>query len=607
MKALKSAFYQPLCKLIEPRVLAPQPEQRRLARLLAWTLATIILISVILVPLSDYGESLAEMLTRDFVKISIGCTGLLLVALVLNREGHYQAATYLFLGVVLAGMMVFAATSNPNDNFLWLVQTPMGILLASIFCTWQVAAWISAVTNILVIVVPMLTLKISFLSSLTGPFPYVLSLTVIILLADRMRQLGERDRRARLEESEARYRRLVEMSPEAIVVITIAGGEILYANAAAARLYRASSTTQLLGKLYLEFAPPHYREMILRRVRGSEDIVSIELQHIALDGTLIEVESLTAEVMYAGKPARQIVVRDISERKQLEQQRLENSLERERTAVLHRFISDSSHDLRTPFTVVLSAAYLLEKFASRILEDARLLKLTVSTDDGAREVLRDLVKTCEIMADRATSMRENTQRLQRTMNSMLDMIRLEQTGEYNFEVRLLNPLVEQVIRTFAAQCAHNNQTLTFTAESGLLPVIMDEVEFGRVIQNLIENAVHYTPKGGAIRVLTRVDDEQAILEISDTGIGISEADQKHIFERFFRADSARSTHTGGSGLGLSISRAIVEKHQGRIEVESTLGKGSTFRVFLTRAPLSAEDRPFDLDLLAPTTQKRTIR
>ena len=97
-----------------------------------------------------------------------------------------------------------------------------------------------------------------------------------------------------------------------------------------------------------------------------------------------------------------------------------------------------------------------------------------------------------------------------------------------------------------------------------------------VLQNLLDNAIQYTPPGGSIRVTAEADDRDAVITVADTGIGIPLADQERIFERFYRVDAARSREAGGTGLGLSIAKHIVEAHGGRLWVESAVGEGSKF-------------------------------
>ena len=110
----------------------------------------------------------------------------------------------------------------------------------------------------------------------------------------------------------------------------------------------------------------------------------------------------------------------------------------------------------------------------------------------------------------------------------------------------------------------------------------DETQLTSMFSNLVENAVKYTPRGGRVEVTGSSDEDEVVVRVSDSGIGISEEGLPRIFERFYRVDKARSKETGGTGLGLSIVRHIAENHGGRVTVESTLGEGSTFTVHLPR-------------------------
>jgi two-component system sensor histidine kinase BaeS len=132
--------------------------------------------------------------------------------------------------------------------------------------------------------------------------------------------------------------------------------------------------------------------------------------------------------------------------------------------------------------------------------------------------------------------------------------------------------------------AASDRGLTVTAELPERPItaFVDADRLQQVFHNLFENAMRYTPTGGAIRVRLSEVPGEALMEVADTGIGIPEKDLPYVFERFFRSDRARRAYSGGSGLGLSIARWIVDAHKGRIEVASAAGKGATFTV---RVPL----------------------
>jgi signal transduction histidine kinase len=120
-------------------------------------------------------------------------------------------------------------------------------------------------------------------------------------------------------------------------------------------------------------------------------------------------------------------------------------------------------------------------------------------------------------------------------------------------------------------------------------VIGDRLRLRELLLNLVDNAVKYTPEGGEMGIILEKDDTQARLRVTDSGIGITPQIQPHIFDRFFRVDKARSRESGGSGLGLSICKWIVEAHEGEISVESEIGKGSAFTVILPLAPPHGEE------------------
>ena len=116
--------------------------------------------------------------------------------------------------------------------------------------------------------------------------------------------------------------------------------------------------------------------------------------------------------------------------------------------------------------------------------------------------------------------------------------------------------------------------------SDLPPVEADPDRLRQIVQNLVENALRYTPAGGTVQITLRAEDGGLRFQVADTGRGIGAADLPHIFEHFYRADPSRARASGGTGLGLAIVKSLVEAHHGRVTVESTPGAGSTFTVRL---------------------------
>src|SRR5262249_16253473 len=147
----------------------------------------------------------------------------------------------------------------------------------------------------------------------------------------------------------------------------------------------------------------------------------------------------------------------------------------------------------------------------------------------------------------------------------------------------LNDLVIEVEKKLQPIAEKKRQHTTLKLDDTLPAVVGSHDELYRVVINLLENALNYTPDDGSVSVKTGSQNGTAMLEFSDTGIGIDQKDLPHIFERFYRGDEARALVSGGTGLGLSIVKKIVDLHSGQIEVESSLGKGTCFRV---RLPLN---------------------
>ena len=152
----------------------------------------------------------------------------------------------------------------------------------------------------------------------------------------------------------------------------------------------------------------------------------------------------------------------------------------------------------------------------------------------------------------------------------------------NIQPMNLRPLLESLVEKFADQLLEDGPVLHLECASQLPLILADIDRTEQVLINLLGNAVRYTPEGSiSIRVWT--EESKLWIAVIDTGIGIAASDLPHVFERFWRTDQSRDRHSGGTGIGLTISRSLVELQGGQIEVESELGSGSTFRFFLPLA------------------------
>lgn len=268
---------------------------------------------------------------------------------------------------------------------------------------------------------------------------------------------------------------------------------------------------------------------------------------------------------------RVIQMQDISGRKEAERQTIELELERKKVQILQSFINDTSHDLRTPITSLLNSTYLLEKYADKMTSEAN--PSPSNLDDSTTKALHLIKKHASIT-------RNTSQRLHHLVEHMYEMARLDAKESLNLVATDLNKLIDETVNAIRPLATPKPITITFTPDPHLSPVSIDLLEFPRVLENLLNNGIQYTAENGTIHIKTFQQNDDAIIEITDTGIGIAKEQLPHIFNRFYRTDLSRSTQTGGSGLGLAIVKKIVEAHRGSIEVKSELNKGTTFIVRL---------------------------
>jgi heavy metal sensor kinase len=217
-----------------------------------------------------------------------------------------------------------------------------------------------------------------------------------------------------------------------------------------------------------------------------------------------------------------------------------------------QFTADASHELRAPVALIRTTAEVAVQRTDRTAEEYF-------------EALREI--------------QEESERTSQVVDSLMLLARAD-SGKETFEC--VETDVSAIVQEAADQGGKLARTagLDFTADipGARISVQADSNALRRALLILIDNAVKYTPKGGSVRVNLETDQEFALISVSDTGIGIAKADVPHIFDRFWRADKARSREQGGVGLGLSIAKWIVEMHHGTIDVESQPGKGSTFHV-----------------------------
>ena len=221
-----------------------------------------------------------------------------------------------------------------------------------------------------------------------------------------------------------------------------------------------------------------------------------------------------------------------------------------------RFIADASHELRTPLTLLRADAEVLLRGRKRM-----------ETEDAV--LLEDIVAEAHHMANIATN--------------LLTLARLDTgTAHQEHEVIHLTELAQEAAQRVQALAEQRDITVQVEQAADLY-VIGDPMQLEQAVLGLLDNAVKYNRQGGHVIVRTMVQDEQAVLEVRDTGIGITAEHLPHLGERFYRVDKARSREAGGTGLGLSIARSIAIAHGGRLSLASVPDQGTTVTLKLPLA------------------------
>jgi PAS domain S-box-containing protein len=249
--------------------------------------------------------------------------------------------------------------------------------------------------------------------------------------------------------------------------------------------------------------------------------------------------------------AYRLAISDITAQKQLEAKSQELAIERQRIKVLTDFVRNLSHYIRTPLTAIVTGLYLLAK----------------QPDPKSQ-----LEKIQEIN-DRVFKLNNVLDQLQH-MAVLDNLVMLERPHED------LNALIKEVVQAVKPQADAKQIRLITRLQDNICKVPFDLMQMDRLLRNLLDNALRFTDSGGTIVLITTQEDDQIILTISDTGIGMDQDTIPHIFKRFYKATGPHQRGTSGAGLGLSMVQRIVELHYGTIEVNSIPGVNTVFTIKL---------------------------
>ncbi len=356
-----------------------------------------------------------------------------------------------------------------------------------------------------------------------------------ILLA--IEDITERQRLGKeMASSELRYRRLFETAQDGILILEAQTGEITDANPFISAIL-GYSRQELVGKRLWEigFFKDAAASQKAFKVLQEEGYVRYEdLPLKTREGRSIQVEFVSNLYSVNGDKVMQCNIRDITERKKAEQMRDE-------------FLGIISHELKTPMTVIMGSLF------TAIAEGV--------SDEQIRELIGEALMQVEMMAN--------------LVDNLLELAR-QQSSRLVLQTRPVNigDVTREVIKRLEGISPIHH--ITCYVPQSIPPALADSLRVERILHNLIDNAIKYSPNGGEVTVNARPDGDFLVVSVSDQGPGISLDDQSKLFQSFARLGEKGNANIIGTGLGLRVCRILVEAHRGRIWVESQKGQGSTF-------------------------------
>ena len=376
-----------------------------------------------------------------------------------------------------------------------------------------------------------------------------------------------------LQVSEARNGAILEAALDSIITMDHEG-KIVEFNPAAEKTFgykRQEIIGQSLADLII---PPHLREQHRRGLAhymasGEGPVLNkrIELTAMRCDGTEFPVELAVSRIHGDGPPIFTAYIRDVTEQKAQETMRQrsreleeQNRLIQEANRLKNEFFANMSHELRTPLNAIIGF--------SQILVDGKAGPLQANQ----REYIDDILTS--------------GQHLLQLINDVLDLAKIE-AGKLELDIETFScaKAVEEVCTVMRPIAAKRNIKINQRLPSNLGMATLDERRFKQALYNLISNAVKFSHENGEVEVIVQTGmDDKIRLQVKDFGIGIKREDLPRLFREFEQLDSGSARRHQGTGLGLALTKKIVELHKGSIAVESELGKGSIFEIVL---PISA--------------------
>ncbi len=359
-----------------------------------------------------------------------------------------------------------------------------------------------------------------------------------------------------LKESEENYRILAESSPYGILVHS--EGKLVYYNKEAKQIFKGDSRLSYIGQDILDFVHPESKKITKERIqnlyKGLEDNKIKELKYLDSNGEDLILEIASSPIRFKGKPAAQVILRDIAERKKMEMDLIRSKEKAEESDRLKTaFLENMSHEIRTPLNGIIGFASLLKYNDVSVEDKLNYLKIIEESGKHLLGIIDDLIEVSRIETGQVELRREEI-----NLNQLLDEVFIFFKDGTKFKDRPVNLEISKAL---------SDEDSWIESDKGRLI---------QIIYNLIFNAYKFTTRGSIEYGYQVMSDKLLRFYVKDTGIGIAEKARELVFERFRQADDSTTRVYGGTGLGLTISKGLVLAMDGNIWFDSTLGKGTTF-------------------------------
>jgi len=563
---------------------ALQGDQRQSVQFLAMallTLAAVTLMTAVLLT-SFYGLSRTPLTV--FVAF---CATLILYGL--SRTRYYQVASR---GAVVMGfsfvLLVFLYDPKAHTAVIMVLPLYIAAMLRPIR---EVFIW--AVINLASVILTAWRIPANW-NEFNWTVVYMIAIMSLIVVNTLLRRRAEarlQQRTRQLAESEARYRMLADNASDVIWTLGL-DGRMNYVSPAVQQVL-GYTPTEMLALPLDAVMPPGLMDSLQTQIDqffayARENRVDFqaryELEQTRRNGSKVWLENIASPMYDQHQQLTGLlgVTRDITDRRAAEKQALALTLEQEKRRLLETFIQNTSHDFRTPISILNTSAYVMRRMTDSLIAQQEQLRAQLATFETPAlcKQLSDIADLEARLYQQIAQSESGGKRLEQLVTRLLEMVQLDSQSTLTLTPQDVNPIIQQFIETYERLITEKGITCAVKLAADVPLVLLNREAFERILQNLLDNAVRYTPSGGQITVQTERRDVAVVVSVIDTGIGIADADIPLIFERFYRADKARNMHTGGAGLGLAIIQQLVEAHGGKVEVHSQMRRGSTFSVAL---------------------------